>query len=240
MKITINENYDDSTLLSDWYPIVKQNFKNLKTGLESGVITSSQIPDGGITSGKLANGSVTAGKLADSAVTSSKLADGAVVPAALHEIVKETTYNINQSNSVAGFDNVSTLGVWTVVMDPVEKPGDDTQYLSCRLRPTVGDDGGAGETQFAVPLSGEDITLYLRVRKSNGTWSAWNAWGGSSGSLADGAVTTAKIADGAVTEEKLSSALAAKLEDFEERISALESSPKAFVLGTSKLGSDIL
>lgn len=78
MKVTIDENYNDKTLLKDWHPKVKKNFAALKNGLETGVINSSQIPDKGVTTAKIADYSVGTAQIAQGAINNTRILNGAV------------------------------------------------------------------------------------------------------------------------------------------------------------------
>ena len=171
------------------------------TDLSADAVTGAKIADGAVASGDLADGSVTSAKIVDGAVgaadlsadavTGAKIADGTVAAADLSSAA------VTSAKIADGTIVTADLGTGVVTTAQVQ----DGSITSAKIADgTVGSaDIGGGQVVKSVNGLQDALTLAagsnVTITPSGNTLTIASSGGGS---LADDAVTSAKIADGAV------------------------------------------
>ena len=142
--------------------------------LQDGSVHSQQLGGGAVGNSELANAAVNTAKIADKAVTAAKIADGVIKAAAPAGLI----ITASETTRLALAPDGDTSGDSPLEDQLVYQESDETLWQM------TGRDG-----------ANSAIWKEVRVIPAGG--------GGSSGPIADGSVTTAKLADEAVTRVKI-------------------------------------
>ena len=169
--------------------------------IASGTITATEIADATITGAKLVNDTVTATQIAANAITASELADNAVDTAAIAAnaitTAKITDANVTYAKLSLSDGDIPGAKIATGGIT-------ETQLAANSVTASeLADDA----VDTAAIVDGAVTAVKIATNTITANQIAANAIGASE--LADNAVDTAAIADGAVTAAKLSGTLAA-------------------------------
>ena len=169
--------------------------------IASGAITATQITDATITGAKLVNDTVTATQIAANAITASELADDAVDTAAITAnavtTAKITDANVTYAKLSLSDGDIPGAKIATGGITATQLAANSVAASE------LADDA----VDTAAIVDGAVTAVKIATNTITANQIAANAIGASE--LADNAVDTAAIADGAVTAAKLSGTLAA-------------------------------
>lgn len=186
--------------------------------LADGAVTTVKIADLNVTTGKLADGAVTTAKIADLNVTSGKLDDGAVTNGKIRaaaaasvmgragatggtvdDIISTTNNTLLRRNGAGTLDwglvDIDYLANGAVTFVKMANIGTDK---------LIGRDSAAGGPPEEIGLNATlEFTGAGSIQRAALTGDVTAVAGSNATTIANNAITTAKIADGAVTTAKL-------------------------------------
>ncbi|MBL8159333.1 hypothetical protein JNJ66_02665 [Candidatus Saccharibacteria bacterium] len=199
---------------------VQTKLNTVGGGVADGAVTTAKLADDAVTTAKLGDGVVGTSKLADDAVTTAKVADGAITEAQLDAAVQT---KLNTVGSGVADDSITTAKLADGAVTTI-KIANNAVTSAELANSAVGEVQLANDAVTALKVQDGAITaakLSVGVQASldkadsalqtiaDGSISeakldaAAQAKLNSSGTVADGSITTAKLADDAVTSEKI-------------------------------------